>query len=174
MTQFGATYSATQNSGITNGREIGAYAAAQAIKLATVFSIGRLGVLRPIYSWALHNGGAIVVFGVSTGFAVVWTALAAVLFFVLRAAFGGVPASVSRNRDATISGAEIGAFALAYVIDYIVVAVVNWVLLASLYASLPPGTLATTVMVVSLTLSVVSAIVVFLIFIGLRRAFAGR
>jgi len=51
---------------------------------------------------------------------------------------------------------------------------VNWVLLASFYGSLPPATRVVTVMVVSMGVSVVSAIVVFLIFIGLRRAFAGR
>jgi len=174
MTQVGAIYRDTQNGGVTNGREVGAYAVAQATKLAAVFAVGHLGILSPIYGWALHNGGGLVLFAVSTGLATGWTALGAVVFFVLRVAFGGVPASVSRDRGAAISGAEIGAFAFAYLIDYIVVSAVNWVLLASFYGSLPPATRVVTVMVVSMGVSVVSAIVVFLIFIGLRRAFAGR
>lgn len=174
MTQFGAPGVALQNGGLTNGREIGAYAIAQAIKLALTYAVGFSGLLSPLYLAAFKAGGAVGVVPVTFVINVIWGGVALLLFLALRAAFGSVPAMVAgsgRDSAFTSRGGEIGAFVIAYLILVVVVLALHSAFLAPIYAELGRNGQRQIVMLIGLSVSVVNAILVYPIFIGLRSAF---
>jgi hypothetical protein len=92
MTQFGGT--AVRNEGISNGREAAAYAIAQTIKIALVYSLSFSGLLSPLYMAAFKTGGPIAVIPVTFAINVIWGGVTLLLFVALRAALGGVPATI--------------------------------------------------------------------------------
>jgi uncharacterized membrane protein YeiB len=96
------------------------------------------------------------------------------LFVALRAGFGGVPPMIAADRNAaTTSGGEIGAFFLAYVaVTVIMGAVTSWGI-AGVYMWLRRNGHAELSILVSLGVSLVSALIFLPVFIGLRGAIAG-
>jgi len=172
MTQFGAIDVAARNVGITNGREIGAYAIAQAVKIALTYAVSFSGLLSPLYLAAYRSGGAIGVIPVTFVINVLWGGIALLLFLALRAALGGVPTMVADSESALTSrGGEIGAFVVAYLLMIIVVLTLNALLLAPIYAALGRGGQSELIFAVGLSISLVNAVLVYLLFVGLRSAF---
>jgi hypothetical protein len=177
MTQFGAIYPATQNGGIANGREIGAYAIAQAIKLALTFGLSISGLLTPIYLWAYQNGGVVAVVPVTVMISVFWAAVLLILFLALRGALGGVPTMIAepgREHAVTSRGGEIGAYVIAYAILIAVLTAINGAVLAPVYTSLNHDGRHSAAMTLALVIAFAGAIVVYIVFIGLRAAFCRR
>jgi len=160
---------------LTNPLEILAFALSQVIKIGVNAALVRVA-LAPLYSQLLRTGGAMLIFPISIAFgALLWFA-ALPLFILLRMLFGGVPPVVaaSGREDAfTSSGAEIGAYALAYVIEAVLFSAATWLGLTRIYTSLRASGHATMILPVSLVIAALFAAIFFLIFIGLRRAFAG-
>jgi hypothetical protein len=179
MTQFDAPFAAQPalgNRGITNGREIAAYALAQVIRLIALYLASYAGALTPLYTWALHSGIMVATYGVSAAISIVWGTVGLILFLVLRGPFGGVPSFTSapgREQAITSNGAEIGAYVIAYAISLIGFMVLNIALLTPIYRALGQDGQRALVMAMSLAVSIVSTIVVFVLFIALRRGFAG-
>jgi hypothetical protein len=179
MTQFEdpfATSPALANRGITNGREIAAYALAQAFRLTAIYLVSYSGALLPLYTWAFRSGIMVATYGVTAALSIVWGTAGLILFLVLRGPFGGTPALVSargREQAITSSGAEIGAFIIAYAVSLIAVMALNIGILASIYRTLGQDGQRALVMALSLAVSIVNAIVVFVLFIALRRGLAG-
>jgi hypothetical protein len=174
MTQFDSPLVASENAGLTNGREIGAYAIAQAIKIALTFSVSFSGLLSPIYSAAFRTGGAIAIVPVTFALNVIWGSIGLLLFLAFRAALGGVPAMVARPGRAsafTSRGGEIGAFVIAYLLLIVLLLALNSFFLAPIYAALSHAGQSQMVFVIGLSISLVNAALVYLIFIGLRSAF---
>src|SRR3984957_8444543 len=139
MTQFGAILPATQNSGIANGREIGAYAIAQAIKIALTYALSISGLLTPVYLWAYHNGGPMAVVPVTVAISACWAAVLLVLFLGLRGALGGVPRMITGpagDHAFTSRGGEIGAYVISYAILIAVLTGLNGAMLGPFYASM--------------------------------------
>jgi hypothetical protein len=179
MTQFNGV--ASRNTGLTNGREVLAYAVAQAIKIALSDAVGFAGLLTPLYEWVVHTvaghgqvGVALV--AVTTTVNTVWAILGLLLFLVLRGVFGGTPAIFggSGSEEAvTTRGAEIGAFALAYAIVVAVLTALNAAILSQIYVSLYRSGEKLAGFGLGLTMSILSAAIVFAIFLGLRQAFLG-
>jgi riboflavin transporter FmnP len=179
MTQFEAPFAAQPglgNRGITNGREIAAYALAQAFRLAAIYLVSYSGALLPLYTWAFHSGIMVATYGVTVALSLVWGTAGLILFLVLRGPFGGVPTLISapgREQAITTRGAEIGSFVVAYAISLIAVMALNIAFLAPIYRTLGQDGQRGLVTAISLTVSIVTAIVVFVLFIALRRGFAG-
>jgi hypothetical protein len=174
MTQFDPAPLAPGNAGVTNGREIGAYAIAQAIKIALVSTVSFSGLLSPIYSAAFRSGGAIAIVPVTFALNVIWGSIGLLLFLALRAALGGVPAMVAGPAGEsafTTRGGEIGAFVIAYLLLIVVVLALNSLFLAPIYAAFSRAGQSQIVFVIGLSISLVNAALVYLIFIGLRSAF---
>jgi hypothetical protein len=173
MTQFGSPLVTSENAGLTNGREIGAYAIAQAIKIALVSTVSFSGLLFPIYLAAFKSGGAIAIIPVTFALNVIWGSIGLLLFLAFRAALGGVPAMVAgpgRESAFTSRGGEIGAFVIAYLLLIVVVLALNSLLLAPIYTELGRAGQRQIVFAIGLAISLVNAVLVFLIFIGLRSA----
>ena len=173
MTQFGAPAVVLQNGGLTNGREIGAYAIAQVIKLALTYAVGFSGLLSPLYLAAFKAGGAIGVVPVTFVINVVWGGVALLLFLALRAAFGGVPARVAGSgRDSSFTSrvGEIGAFVIAYLVLVVAVLILHSAYLAPIYAELGHSGQRQIMMAIGLAISVANAVLVYPIFIALRSA----
>ena len=95
MTQFATADSEARNNGIANGREIGAYAIAQAIKLVLSFGLSLSGLLSPLYGWAYRSGGVTAIVPLTIAISVFWATLVLGLFLTLRGALGGVPAMIA-------------------------------------------------------------------------------
>jgi hypothetical protein len=172
MTQFGAIDVTPRNGGIINGREIGAYAIAQAIKTAVTYAVSFSGLLSPLYLAAYRSGGAIGIIPVTFVVNLLWGGVALLLFFALRAALGGVPRMVGSNESAfTSRGGEIGAFVIAHLLLIVVVLALNSLFLAPIYAAFSHAGQSQVVFVIGLSISLVNAALVYLIFIGLRSAF---
>jgi hypothetical protein len=175
MTQFqtqSPILPATQNDGFTNGREIGAFIVAELIKTIGAYMLAFSGALSPLYRWAIQAGNHLLVLTVSAGISVVWGAAVFVLFILFRSLFGGVPTIVSHGRDAgsaTHSG-EIGAFVIAYGIVLIAILLLNGLILAPAYVTLG-RTLAP---LLGLGVSLIGAVIVFILFLALRRPMVGR
>lgn len=175
MTQFqtqSPILPASQNDGITNAREIGAFIVAEVIKTIGAYALAISGALSPLYLWALHAGNRPLIWIVSAGISVFWGAAVFVLFMLFRGLFGGVPMIVNRNQDATVTtrAGEIGAFVLAYGIVLAVILVLNGLLLAQAYAALGRALAP----LLGLGTSIVGAIIVFILFMALRRPMVGR
>jgi hypothetical protein len=179
MSQFDAPFAAQPalgNQGITNGREIAAYAVAQAIRLTALYLMSYSGVLMPLYTWAFHSGIMVATYGVTAAISIVWGTVGLILFLVLRGPFGGVPSLIGapgREQAITSSGAEIGAFIVAYAISLIAFMALNIAFLTPIYRDLGHDGQHALVMAMSLGVSFVNSIVVFVLFIALRRGFAG-
>src|SRR3984957_278685 len=177
MTQFGAILPATQNSGIANGREIGAYAIAQAIKIALTYALSISGLLTPVYLWAYHNGGPMAVVPVTVAISACWAAVLLVLFLGLRAALGGVPTMIAepgRAHAVTSRGGEIGAYAIAYAILIAVLTAINGAVLGPVYGAMNRAGQHGAAVVLALSVAIAGVVVVYLLFIGLRAAFCRR
>src|SRR5258708_15757786 len=177
MTQFDSPPVARGNAGLTNGREIGSYAIAQAIKIALTFSVSFSGLLSPIYSAAFGSGGAIAIVPVTFALNVIWGSIGLLLFLAFRAALGGVPAMVAgpgRESAFTSRGGEIGAFVVAYLLLIVLLLALNSLFLAPIYAALNHAGQSQMVFAIGLSISLVNATLVYLIFIALRSAFCRR
>lgn len=161
----------------TNGFEILAYVIAQLVKIAVSVSAAYMGWLAPLYLIARRVAGPISTIPVSVGLNIVWGILTFTVFIVLRGLAGGTPQGVGgpgREHAVTSSGPEIGGFALAYGIVVAVLLVVNAFFLTAIYTDLYRNGQASLAVGLGLSISVVGAVVVFPLFIGLRRAFSGR
>jgi hypothetical protein len=172
MTQFTST--AVRNEGISNGREVGAYAIAQAIKIALVYAVSFSGFLSSLYMAAYKTGGPIAVIPVTFSINVVWGGVTLLLFVGLRAALGGVPAMIAgpgRESIFTSRGREIGAFVIAYLLMIVALMVASGLFLSALYGSLNHNGQMQIVYAIGLSISLVNAAVTFLIFVALRAAF---
>jgi hypothetical protein len=175
MTQFqtqSPILPASQNDGITSGREIGAFIAAELIKTIGAYMVALSGALSPLYLWALHIGSRPLVWAVSAGISAFWGAVVFVLFMLFRGLFGGVPTIVNRDQDATVTtrGGEIGAFVLAYGIVLTVILVLNGLFLAQAYAALGRALAP----LLGLGTSIVGAVIVYILFVALRRGLLSR
>ena len=173
MAQFDTGSIVVQNGGLTNGREIGAYAIAQVIKLALTYAVGFSGLLSPLYMAAYKIGGSLGVVPVTLVINVIWGGVALLLFLALRAALGGVPAVVAgpgRESAFTSRAGEIGAFVIAYLILVVIVLVLHSAFLAPIYAELGRNGQRQVIMTIGLAISVANAVLVYPIFIGLRSA----
>jgi hypothetical protein len=172
MTQFNASsvvLPETGNRGITNGREILAFVFAELVKLVGTFGLSLAGLLSPLYLWAMHAGGPTAFFAVSVGLSACWGLVMLAVFLPIRGLLGGVPALVAgpgRDYAITTRGGEIGAFALAYCIVVGLVIATSASLLAPLYVALGPRLAPA----LGLAISLLSAVAIYAVFVGLRRA----
>jgi uncharacterized membrane protein YhaH (DUF805 family) len=160
---------------LTNSREAAGFFLARAIVVAIYFIMMPLA-LTPLYMQLIRSGGASLMPVVTTGVSVVTWLVTLLLFLALRAGFGGVPPVVAGHgrRDAvTSSAAEIGAFLIAFVIVVAAVWTLTMFVLAGVYASLQRSGGTMWITPVAIAVSVVSAVVFFLIFIALRSAMSG-
>jgi hypothetical protein len=177
MTQLEPTGIAPGNAGVSNGREISAYAIAQITKIALTYAVSLSGLLSPLYIAAYHRGGPFAIFPVSVAISVVWGAVALALFLLVRTALGGVPAMIAgsgRENVVTTRGGEIGAFIVAYLTVTVVLMIVNGVFLAFFRNSLSQGGQSAIAFAVGVSLSIAGAVVVYFLFIGLRAVFCRR
>jgi hypothetical protein len=160
MTQWDAPLAEPRfrNEGITNGREILAYAVAQTLKLSLIYALGFARVFNALYVWAMQSGGRPALYAVSIALSVVWGSLALVVFFVIRVFFGGVPANIPR-------GSEIGLFALAYAVVTSVQLVLNAAVLGQLYLAIGLAMAP----LLGLAVSTLFAAIVFAAFLVLRQ-----
>ena len=147
-----------QNEGITNGREIAAYAVAQMLKLVLIYTLGFARVFNPLYVWALQSGGRTALYAVSAGLSIVWGGLTLIVFFVGRNRFGGTPANTPR-------GPEIVLFALGYAVVTGVQLVLNATVLGALYIALGLSLAP----LLGLTVSTLFAAITFGVFLAVRQ-----
>ena len=177
MTQFEATGIALRNAGITNGREVGAYAIAQTAKIAFTYAVSLSGLLSPLYLAAYHYGGPIAVFPVTFAMSLVWGAVTLILFLLLRAGLSGVPVMIAgpeRENVVTTRGGEIGAFVIAYLTVAVALMVLNGMYLGVLYASLSRGGQGAIAFAIGVSFSTAGAALIYVLFIALRAAFCRR
>ena len=175
MTQFqtqSPILPASQNDGFTNAREIGAFIVAEVIKTAGTYMLALTGALSQFYLWAVHTGGHPLLLTVSIGLSTLWGAAVLVLFILFRALFGGIPTIVSHSPDAgsATRGAEIGAFVIAYAIVLAAIFLLNELFMAHMYGAL--GRMLAPL--VGLSVSLIGAVIVFVLFLALRRPMIGR
>jgi hypothetical protein len=175
MTQFqtqSPVLPATQNDGFTNAREIVAFVVAELVKTIGIYMLAFSGALSPLYLWAIRVGGHSWLLIVSLGLSVVWGAVVLALFMLFRGLFGGVPTIVSQSRDSgsVAHPGEIGAFVIAYVVVLGVIFLLNELFLASMYVAL--GRLLAPLL--GLAISTVGAVIVFILFLALRRPMVTR
>ena len=160
---------------LTNPAEVLAFALSQVVKIGVNLVLGRF-VLATLYGRLLHTGGAMFIAPISLGIGIILGLAAFPLFLALRMAFGGVPAVVAgSNRQSafTTSGGEIGAYALAYVIELILWWLFNILVMSKIYVALQAAGRTTLVLPLTLMLTIALAAIFFLLFTGLRRAFSG-
>jgi len=159
--------------GLTNSREATAFFVARAIAVAIFYVINPL-LLAPLYMELVRAGNANLIALVSTGVSLVLWLATLLLFLALRAGFGGVPAMVAARRDAmTTSGAEIGSFLIAMLIVMAILWALTTFVMTGVYAALRQSGQMFLVLPVSISVSVVSAIVFFLLFIAMRSGMSG-
>ena len=175
MTQFqtqSPVLPASRNDGITNGREILAFVVAELIKTIGAYGLAMTGALNPVYLWAVRTGSRALLLIVSGGISVFWGVAVFVLFILFRGLFGGVPMTVDAGRGSALTtrGGEVGAFVLAYGIVLTVVLVLNGLVLAQAYAAL--GRMFAPIL--GLGITTIGAVVVFILFVALRRAIVIR
>jgi hypothetical protein len=159
---------------VTNGREIAGFCLTHALRIGLQFVIVSW-LLTPVFAQLARNGGRIAISALSIGLAAVMWLAALPVFVGFRALFGGVPAVVAPGREGafTSTGAEIGAYALSFVIEAILSTVFATFAMSKIYSALLSNNLRVLVTPVSLVYSVAVAALFFLIFIALRLAFAG-
>ena len=157
---------------LTNSGEAGAFFLARAIVVAIMY-FATPYVLSPIYMQLLRSGGAILMTVGTLSVSFLAYLVTLLLFLVFRGGFGGVPPMVAGygRRDAVTSSAgEIGAYLIAVLIVMVLFSVLNATVLVAVYTSLRQSGGTTWVLPVSLSISAVSAVVLFLIFIAVRGA----
>lgn len=163
----------TQNDGVTNPREIGAFVLAEIIKFVGTYALAYLGLLSGLYLWAFHSGSRPLLLAVSAGIGAVWGVVVFVLFILFRAAFGGVPTIITpseRGSPVITRGAEIGAFVLAYGIVLAIILLLNGLFLSQVYVAV--GRMLAPL--IGVAISIVGAIAAFAVFIGFRQAMISR
>jgi hypothetical protein len=157
---------------LTNAGEVVAFVLARVLTYGVMFFVSPV-LLLPFYMQLMHSGGRELIMVVSESVSVVVWLVTLLLFLLFRAGFGAVPEIVAppdRRGAVVSSGGEFGAFLLSMVIDLSAVTALNIWMLPRVYASFPAASRATSIMTVSLAVSIVSAVVLFLIFIALRAA----
>jgi uncharacterized membrane protein YhaH (DUF805 family) len=160
--------------GLTNSREAAAFFVARAIVVPIYFFVITPLLLAPLYTAMFRAGGAALMTLVTTSISFVTWLVTLVLFLALRAGFDGVPPRVGGRRDAmTSSAGEIAAFLVAALISILLLWAASVFVLTGIYASLRQTGQAIWVTPFALAVSVVSAIVFFLIFIAIRGAMPG-
>ncbi|MGC2412677.1 MAG: hypothetical protein WA459_08280 [Stellaceae bacterium] len=60
---------------LTNRREVLAYFAAHAIRIAAIYLLSSLNVLVPLYKWAYSTGGSLAILPISFGLSLIWMGL---------------------------------------------------------------------------------------------------
>jgi hypothetical protein len=161
---------------LTNYREVLAYFAAHAIRIAAVYAATSLNVLLPLYKWAYSTGGSLAVLPISFGLSLIWAGLALPLFLIGRGIADGVPPIVGgtgREGAITTTGAEIGAYVVAHLVGIVVVMSLSSLVLFAVYASLYRAGSPGFARLLGVVVSILATVVVFLIFVTLRRAFTG-
>jgi len=139
-----------------------------------VSALSYSGLLSPLYLAAFRTGGAIAVVPVTVALNILWGGLVLLLFLALRAAVGGVPtlvAAADRENAFTSRGGEIGAFVIAYLLIMVAILMLNGLFLSPIYASLSRSGQTQIVFAIGLVISLINAVLVYAIFIGLRPAF---
>jgi hypothetical protein len=160
-------------SGTTNAREITAFVLAEIIKYVAAYGLTYLGLLSPLYQWALHTGKLPLLLIVSAGISAVWGIVVFVLFVVFRAGFGGIPAIIAPREQGSpviTCGTEVGAFALAYAIVLGVILLMNGFFLAQVYVALGRSLAP----LVGLGISIVGTFATFALFVGFRQTMTRR
>ena len=162
---------------LTNPREVAGFFIAHLIRVVCISLLGFIGVLNPLYAWAFRTGHGILLTAVSGGVSVVAMLIMLPIFLAVRGGLGGTPpiiSGVGGEQTVTSTGAEIGAYLLAQLIGIITLLVLSGLILVPLiYAPLGQGGHKVLTQVIATTIGLVIAAVVFVIFISLRRAFAG-
>ena len=162
---------------LTNPREIAGFFIAHLIRSACVFLLGFIEVLSPLYAWAFRTGHGILVTAVSGCVSVMAMLIMLPIFLAVRGGLGGTPAMISGaggGQTVTSTGAEIAAYLLAELIGIVALMMLSGLILSHwIYAPLYRSghTILTPVIATAILLAM--AAVVFVIFISLRRAFAG-
>jgi uncharacterized membrane protein YhaH (DUF805 family) len=157
---------------LTNSREAGAFFLARAIIVAIMF-LATPYVFSPIYMQLLQVGGPILMTVGTLSISFLAYLLTLALFLVFRGGFGGVPPRVAGygRRDAVTSSAgEIGAYLIAVLIVMVLVSIFTGAVLTAVYVSLRQSGQMSWAVPISLSVSAVSAVVLFLIFIAIRGA----
>jgi hypothetical protein len=159
---------------LTNGGEIAAFFLARAISL-TLYYLASSMFLSALLLQAYHVGGRGLMTIAGLAASLVGWLVTLLLLVLFRAGLGGVPPTVAapENRSTvTTSGAEVGAFLLAFVATSLLVSAFNTMAFGSIYGWLRASGHAGFMPLVSLGVSAVSAAVFFLIFVALRGAMA--
>jgi hypothetical protein len=154
----------------TTGGEIAAFFLARAMSLAVYYAANAM-FLGPLYLQVYKVGGraAMMAFGIAIGL-VGWL-ITLLLLVVVRGGLGGVPPAVAVDRNAIMtSGAEIGAFLLAFVANTMLLTMLNTLVIAGIYQWLRVSGHTGFTALVALGVSAVSAVVFFVIFVALRGA----
>ena len=162
---------------LTNPREIAGFFIAHLIRAGCVFLLGFVGVLNPLYAWAFRTGHVILLTAVSGGISVIAMLIMLPIFLAVRGGLGGTPPMISGaggGQTVTSTGAEIGAYLIAQLIGIVTLLVLSGLILAPLiYAPLGRSGHRVLTQLIATAIGLVIAAVVFLIFVSLRRAFAG-
>jgi hypothetical protein len=160
---------------LTNPLEILAFFLSQVVRIAAQYGLAWL-VLTALYGKLVHAGAAMLIAPISIAVGTVFWAAVLPLFLVLRMALGGVPEVVAgpdRRHSFTSSGGEIGAYALAYLIELILSWLLNILVMGLIYVALRTAGHTMLILPVTVTISAAFAAIFFLLFIALRRAFSG-
>jgi hypothetical protein len=162
---------------LTNPREVAGFFIAHLIRAVCISLLGFIGVLNPLYAWAFRTGHTILVTAVSGGVSVVAMLVMLPIFLAVRGGLGGTPPMISGAGGAqtvTSTGAEISAYLVAELIGAVALMVLSGLILSPwIYGPLYRSGHTVLTPVISTTIGLVIAVVVFLIFVSLRRAFAG-
>jgi uncharacterized membrane protein YhaH (DUF805 family) len=159
---------------MTTSSEAAAFFVARAIIVAAMLYITPL-FLSPIYSQLLRQGGRPLLMAATLGVTATTWLVTLVLFLALRAAFGAAPPIVApsaQQSQFTSSGAEIGAYLLAIVVVMLVLAGFSSWVLPGVYAAIRENGRNDLLLPLSVTISLVSAVIFFFLFVALRGAMA--
>ena len=160
---------------LTNWREAAAFFLAQAAKIAVGYFLAGM-VFSPLYLWLYRAGGMPLMYVGTTGVGALMILAALPLFLLLRAVLAGVPpivAAALKDPGFVSSGAEIGAYLLTALIVLVLNLIVFYLVSLHLYVPLRASGNAALILPIALTISTVIALIFFVIFIALRRGFAG-
>ncbi len=154
---------------LTDGQEIGAYAAAHVIKVAAAWATARF-YAPALFGWAYAKAGPMGITFASMAQGAAWGAVGLAIFLALRPSIGGTPEIVRRAGGQATAGFEIGAYALAQAIGILA----GYMVFAAVLPVLHPQGRTGLLTVVSLGVGAVVAAAEFVLFVFLRRIFAGR
>src|SRR5215475_190179 len=157
---------------LTNWREAAGYFLAWGFKAAALYLLIPT-LLLPFYQWLTHTGvDALTYVGTLSISALVWLGTL-LLFLLLRALLGGVPAIVAPrdHRHAfTSPGREIAAYILASLYTLMIFSVFSERLLSAVYSALRVNGQIELVASFTRVVLSVTAVAFFWIFVALRRA----